>query len=144
MSIIEESIDIDKVDQFIGQKLKILRESKKISQEGLAKRLGKLIKEGKSYSYHTIRNYEQGKSKFTAQILMSLSKIFKVDVTYFLRTKNRIIFESPNNADIIIELDKNLRTKFIKLYNELNKIENPCLIDKLIELMEEIVNTQKK
>jgi len=138
-------MNISTIDKFIGKKLKSLRESKKMTQGQLAIRLGKLLKEGKTYSYHTIRNYETGKSKFTAQILFAISQIFEVDVTYFLKDKNRIVFNSPENPDIIIELEnKEIRSKFISLYNSLQKVNNPFLMDKIISLIDEITYSSKK
>lgn len=137
MKPFNKEVNAESIDIFIGHQLRELRKSRNMTQEEVAIKLGFLTKSKKPLSYHTIINYEKGKSQFTVKFLLQLSKLFGVDITYFIRNKDMLIFDSPENPEIIVEVDKKDRVKFIKLLNSLKKLNNTDVIDHFINLINE-------
>ena len=67
--------------QTVGSRLRELRESKKLSQEQLAKIIG--------VAQNTISAYESDMRQPSYDVLASLSRLFRVSADYFLGFNNR-------------------------------------------------------
>lgn len=108
---------MDAMKKEIGNKIKHLRNSKKITQQQLADLLGGDI------SRSTISNYEIGRRTPHLTELQRFAKVFGVGLDYFgvvvtddifdLLTRGKEVFES----DVIPKEDKEkLYTEFMKFY----------------------------
>ncbi|TGX98799.1 XRE family transcriptional regulator [Hominisplanchenecus murintestinalis] len=80
----------------IGNRLKVLRKSKKMTQEELAELLG--------VSTDSISNYENGKTTIMPEHLMEVCQIFNVSADYLLFNKKKLLFY--NDIDYQVILDK--------------------------------------
>lgn len=78
------------LNKFIGSRIKYYRESRGITQDQLADKLGT--------TRQTISRYENGNRKTTQDVLFDLSKIFNVKVNDFFPEKNS---EDDSTADVI-------------------------------------------
>lgn len=136
----------------IGDKLKSLRQSKKITQIELAKLLNK--------SVSTIQKYESNKVIPSINILQEISQKLDIDIDYFINYDNYQNFKS-NKADFLqtISIDMNTFDKlpvssqeeifmkysdvplqFLKLYKFLNKLNDEELKKEYMALHKEITN----
>lgn len=81
----------------IGDKLKLLRQSNKITQKELSKLINK--------SVSTIQKYESGSVVPSMAILKKISEIFNIDMDYFTSSRKFDTILAPSNASID-ELDE--------------------------------------
>lgn len=139
----------------IGDKLKLLRQSKKITQIELAKLLNK--------SVSTIQKYESNKVLPSINILQEISQKLNIDISYFTdqqqaykvkganNNKDKFNFDFITNDGIILEdelQDTNIekfisaistyRSKIYMVTEEINKTNNNKLIHAFNNLMEDL------
>lgn len=76
----------------IGEKIKTVREIKKLSQEDMAHKLGLAV--------HTYARLEQGKSRIYMQVLEEIAQILDMDVIDLLSvgTKNFVVVVGENGT----------------------------------------------
>lgn len=88
----------------LGEKIKLIRKSKGISQEELASTL--------KINRNFLSRIETGKSEPTASILKNIAKLFNIDLNSLLDVKN-IPTDSDDKIKYITESCKNLNEKDI-------------------------------
>ena len=88
----------------LGEKIKLIRKSKGISQEELASTL--------KINRNFLSRIETGKSEPTASILKNIAKLFNIDLNSLLDVKN-IPTDSDDKIKSITENCKNLNDKDI-------------------------------
>lgn len=88
----------------LGEKIKLIRKSKGISQEELASTL--------KINRNFLSRIETGKSEPTASILKNIAKLFNIDLNSLLDVKN-IPTDSDDKIKYITENCKNLNEKDI-------------------------------
>lgn len=88
----------------LGEKIKLIRKSKGISQEELASTL--------KINRNFLSRIETGKSEPTASILKNIAKLFNIDLNSLLDVKN-IPTDSDDKIKYITENCKNLNDKDI-------------------------------
>lgn len=88
----------------LGEKIKLIRKSKGISQEELASTL--------KINRNFLSRIETGKSEPTASILKNIAKLFNIDLNSLLDVKN-ISTDSDDKIKYITENCKNLNDKDI-------------------------------
>ena len=88
----------------LGEKIKLIRKSKCISQEELASTL--------KINRNFLSRIETGKSEPTASILKNIAKLFNIDLNSLLDVKN-IPTDSDDKIKYITENCKNLNEKDI-------------------------------
>ena len=88
----------------LGEKIKLIRKSKGISQEELASTL--------KINRNFLSRIETGKSEPTASILKNIAKLFNIDLNSLLDVKN-IPTDSDDKIKYITENCKNLNEKYI-------------------------------
>ena len=88
----------------LGEKIKLIRKSKGISQEELASTL--------KINRNFLSRIETGKSEPTASILKNIAKLFNIDLNSLLDVKN-IPTDSDDKIKYITENFKNLNDKDI-------------------------------
>ena len=88
----------------LGEKIKLIRKSKGISQEELASTL--------KINRNFLSRIETGKSEPTASILKNIAKLFNIDLNSLLDVKN-ISTDSDDKIKYITENCKNLNEKDI-------------------------------
>lgn len=71
--------EIDSIDILIGQRLRILRSSLGITQEGLAERL--------ELSPQQVQKYESGENRIYASRLYHIATMLNKDVSYFFKER---------------------------------------------------------
>ncbi len=114
----------------IGVKVKQLRESKNISQEFLADKLG--------ISQTTVSALESGKSeKFDLLLADKLCKFFEVDFSYFLNSNGKQVVK-VNKGNCFVETQNFMMSeKLIEQY-ELRIKEKDNYINKLEEIIKDL------
>lgn len=91
-----------KLNQFIGNTIKTLRESRNMTQEDLAERL--------SVTRQTISRYENGDRKTDQDVLFCLSEIFQVSINDF--------FPHTNNSQLNTERQHTTINKYLKIKSQ--------------------------
>ena len=87
----------------LGEKIKLLRKGKKISQEELAN----MLKINRNY----LSRIETGKSEPTSSVLKNIAKIFNIDLNSLLDINNNDI-ENTDKIKYIVENCKYLNDKY--------------------------------
>jgi len=132
----KESINI-----FIGEKLRELRESRKITQTSLAKALSD---NKRQMTYFTIRRYEIGESPFNIEFLLKLCDFFNIDLNYFLSERRKIVLRSEDNNDIILCVDRKNKGKILQFFNNLKDLSDTKAFTTLINLTSDMVELKDK
>lgn len=82
----------------LGFKLKNLRKNFNLSGNDVKK---KLKKQNLDYSLQSIYKWEEGASMPKLNVLMSLAKIYKCDISYLLNEKN-LTYQNLTNGEIFL------------------------------------------
>lgn len=133
--------DLVKITMKVNEKIRFLRESKNLSQEEVANRLG--------MSTNGYSKIERGETSLTIPKLEKIVEIFDTDIleVMSLGEKNVIVFkESGNNnsLNIINPSSQDLITEIAKLKQDV--MHKSALIeqkDKIIELQQTQIETMK-
>lgn len=110
----------------LGEKIKLIRKSKGISQEELASTL--------KINRNFLSRIETGKSEPTASILKNIAKLFNIDLNSLLDVKNiptdsddkiKYITENCKNSnekdiDFIIRIISVMKEEYVKINSSLN------------------------
>ena len=83
----------------LGERIRVLRDSFKLSQESVAKRLG--------ISRVSLSQIENGERKMTAEELAKLSNIFKIDADILLDLKKDVVITIKESREHSIDKSKN-------------------------------------
>ncbi len=150
--------NINPIDEFVGNRIKIRRGMLKISQELLASQLG--------LTFQQIQKYESGANRVSASRLYILAKILKVSVSYFfesldkdekvLNYYNSFINDNHSNVSVIAEdklefnscdkssddfIDPMLHTDSLQLISSYWKIKDPDTRKKILDLVKSLSNS---
>jgi transcriptional regulator with XRE-family HTH domain len=121
MSAIKKN-DNDQFDQAIGFRLKMLRQSCRMSQTELGEMLGT--------SYQQIQRLEAGINRMSPEKLFACAKIFKVPVSYFFDTETH---------DEINKFDK----RVITIASAIASLPNPDIAQQIYRLAMTIGTDEK-
>lgn len=89
----KEKLEVQAVEQHVGQRLKFRRNQLSLSQQEIAHAIG--------ISYQQVQKYEKGVNRITAGRIYSLSRILDVDVGYFFEGLSRQGNDAPARANIL-------------------------------------------
>lgn len=95
------------LDKMIGEKIRILRTVKKLSQRDLAKQL--------NISYQQFQKYESGANRMSVATLIKILIIFKIDINYFF---SKSFLDEEINDEL-----KELTNKTVSSSRDLNNSE---------------------
>ncbi len=111
------------LDPFIGKKVKSRRSALGISQIKLGEKLG--------ISFQQVQKYESGKNRISAATLFQISKILKVDFSYFVDgfTKDTTLHDSEDPAYEVYDTESHLLSSYF------SKIQNPDIRKQILELV---------
>lgn len=114
------------IDVYVGKRIRMRRESMKLSQE----RLGQLI----GITFQQIQKYERGMNRISASRIYDISQILCTPITYFfaemdeetaMQSPRRFIISCKEFDDIIPELhDPMQKAEALELITAFNKIGN--------------------
>lgn len=110
----------------LGEKIKLLRKGKKISQEELAN----MLKINKNY----LSRIETGKSEPTSSVLKNIAKIFNIDLNSLLDINNNDIentdkikyivenckYLNDSDLDFIVRIISIMREEYVKINTTTN------------------------
>lgn len=110
----------------LGEKIKLLRKGKKISQEELAN----MLKINRNY----LSRIETGKSEPTSSVLKNIAKIFNIDLNSLLDINNNDIentdkikyivenckYLNDSDLDFIVRIISIMREKYVKINTTTN------------------------
>jgi transcriptional regulator with XRE-family HTH domain len=104
---------------FDGNLLKQLRNNKNLNQIELAEKLG--------CSQANISSYENNRTRPDYEVLLSMSKFFKVSIDYLLGQSNTDLNSLSENEDYIVKtyrsLNESQRIDFLSMIKLLNDIK---------------------
>lgn len=102
-----------------GQKMLVLRRSKKISQKDLAQKLG--------IAYSSIARYETDQVLPSADILVKLSNFFGVSIDYLLKDESDVLLVDDRDVlRLASEIDKLPNADKEKLKNMIKSFLKPA------------------
>lgn len=107
-------MNVDEVEQHIGQKIKILRISHKMSQKALAEKLG--------ITYQQVQKYEMGMNRVSVVRIWQLCNIFSVTPDFLF--ENLLDLDSKNEDTSELISNKVATSQDIKLMLAFKKIES--------------------
>lgn len=106
----------------LGEKIKLLRKGKKISQEELAN----MLKINRNY----LSRIETGKSEPTSSVLKNIAKIFNIDLNSLLDINNNDIentdkvenckYLNDSDLDFIVRIISIMREEYVKINTTTN------------------------
>ena len=110
----------------LGEKIKLLRKGKKISQEELAN----MLKINRNY----LSRIETGKSEPTSSVLKNIAKIFNIDLNFLLDINNNDIentdkikyivenckYLNDSDLDFIVRIISIMREEYVKINTTTN------------------------
>lgn len=120
---------INRVDVDVGQRLRIARLAKGMSQSAIAEAAG--------VSFQQIQKYEQGKNRISAGRLAELAGVLGVGIGYF--------FEEPGPPGVTPTnlLDLDLTKLDLSILRQVSEIRDPRLKRKVLELIGLLAETAK-
>lgn len=109
---------INPIDAHVGKQLRIARDMGGLSQEVLAASVG--------ITFQQLQKYECGRNRVSASRLLQLADVLKLSVLYFFegfgnQSERTSFLDSPDN---------------IRMLSAFEKISNPVIKQRMIELME--------
>ena len=107
-------MNVDEVEQHIGQKIKILRISHKMSQKAFAEKLG--------ITYQQVQKYEMGMNRVSVVRIWQLCNIFSVTPDFLF--ENLLDLDSKNEDTSELISNKVATSQDIKLMLAFKKIES--------------------
>lgn len=141
MQLYKIQMEKENINIHIGEKLRELRESRKITQTNLARALST---DKKEITYFTIRRYEIGESPFNIEFLLRLCDFFNVDLNYFLSERRKVVLRSEDNNDIILCVDRKNKGKILQFFNDLKNLADDKIFASLISLMSDLIDLKNK
>ncbi len=122
MSETNDSI-ISEMDKIIGRRIRLCRQSHKMSQTKLAKQVG--------IAWQQIQKYEGGKNRVSASMLWRIAEVFDLPVSYFFEHISEDIDEAE---DLDVDLSKWRAAKIVEMYSGLGDAEQDALFSFLKSL----------
>lgn len=128
-----QNLDYKNIDVHIGSRLRYQRCFLGFTQKDVADVIG--------VKFQQIQKYESGKNKITACKLYKLSKLLKVDVSYFFSDFNDLdsSFREDGEDFIFDTVTIKPSVESLKLVNLYNKISNDDTKKKLLKFLNSII-----
>lgn len=123
------------LDWHIGSRVKSRRSFLGISQEKLGNYLG--------ITFQQIQKYEKGVNRISASALYEIANALSVDLSYFVEGYDKAASLNEDAAPAY-ETDRLLKKETTELLRAYNKISDPSVRKKVLELIKMIAATQKK
>ena len=131
----------NKVDIYLGSRIRLCRQMLKLSQEQVGKMLG--------LTFQQIQKYEKGQNRISASRLYDFACIFGVDVNFFYQDmpadvcsqsprfiQSSAEFTSQQSDTFTHQSNPMYSTKMQQLVNNFLHLSNPVVADKLFDLIE--------
>lgn len=112
----------------IGEKIKTVREIKKLSQEDMAHKLGLAVQ--------TYARLERGESRMYMQVLEEIAQILEIDVIDLLSVGNRNF--------VIVVGENGVAGTATEFHNNINCEENSKTMSELLKAKDELIEQQKQ
>ena len=119
-----------KVDEHVGDRLRMRRAVLNISQSHLAEKL--------DISFQQLQKYEKGTNRIAASKLFYLAEILDVDISYFYEGLTQQKAASNNGITNVIRdtsEDEDQEKQMIKLLQNYNKIQDPKIKDLIFDFV---------
>ena len=119
-----------KVDEHVGDRLRMRRAVLNISQSHLAEKL--------DISFQQLQKYEKGTNRIAASKLFYLAEILDVDISYFYEGLTQQKVSSSNGITNVIRdtsEDEDQEKQMIKLLQNYNKIQDPKIKDLIFDFV---------
>jgi transcriptional regulator with XRE-family HTH domain len=113
------------VDRHVGQRVRIARLSKGMSQSALAEAVG--------LTFQQIQKYEKGTNRISASRLFQFAQILAVDIPYFFQGANAESALNPEAAPASPDFDLNRVN--VAILQTLSEIEDTKLKRKILDLI---------
>jgi transcriptional regulator with XRE-family HTH domain len=123
------------LDAHIGKRVKSRRSTMGISQEKLGSHLG--------ITFQQIQKYEKGVNRISASSLHNIANLLAVDLSYFVEGYGEL--QQLNDEETPV-YDSNRFAKKKEIEELLlfyNKIDDPQIREKIIEMVKSVSSTQK-
>lgn len=105
------------IDVFVGNKIRLTRAARGISQQQLADKLG--------ISFQQLQKYERGINRISASRLWEVSQALGVPISYF--------FDGADSGNL--EEFEELSTRTIELAAQINQIPNEAVKNQIVGLI---------
>jgi transcriptional regulator with XRE-family HTH domain len=112
-----------------GMKLKMVREMRGMTQEGVAQRLG--------IAQNTYSKYETNQIKISAEVLQKLAEVFEVSPMDLMSPQPAVINFEQNHGNVIGHVE-NLITSQKELYEQMLASKD-AEIERLVKLLDSIM-----
>ena len=117
----------------IGQKIKIFRKQRQLSQMELAERI--------NVSFQQVQKYENGKSQITLRRLVAIAHALKIPITEFLEEETPLTISedraSYTTGEILLRISKE-EAAFLKQYRKIRSKKARDHILKFLKVIAEI------
>ncbi len=123
------------VDEHVGNRIRVRRTLRGMSQEELGEALG--------LTFQQVQKYEKGANRVSASRLFQLSKILNVPAPYFFEnvpTAQTSEANSPQDDGKAVPADRPTSRESLKLIRAYYGISNPALREAVFELIEALAD----
>ena len=115
----------NEIDVHVGQRLRLARILRGLSQDELGKKVG--------VTFQQIQKYERGANRVSAGRLVALAKALELDILFFFQD----LEQAQTGTERALPLS-DLTDEDIDVVDALTKIENPRLKKTLLKLISEL------
>jgi transcriptional regulator with XRE-family HTH domain len=122
------------LDAYIGKRVKARRFFLGISQEKLGSYLG--------ITFQQIQKYEKGVNRISASTLYNIANILAVDISYFIEGYR----QAPSlgeESEPVYKMDQARKKEMAELLRSFQKVTNPIIRKKILDLIKSIASAQK-
>ncbi len=133
----------NKVDVYVGSRIRLRRIMLNISQIELATRLG--------VTFQQIQKYEKGANRIGCSRLWDICQEMGIDMNYFFKdmpqdvadnSPRRLALTGNKNTEILAEDDPMMRTETLKLVSDFYRIHNRKLREHVLNLVSEMAKSK--